>query len=211
MQGGAGPTSAAIRSIRTDLAWGNWLRPLRWTGANLMRVGSKATAGRCWKNRPLRHLLGKSLHFGKIEESLLSGQCVAVSVSAFGYHVSGVECASIRAMSGIYCPGTAPPCRVLQTPLGLRSSDGPHSAIPLLFRLCSSTASGLANGAVRQRDLSVRRLHSGADRRCWVVRGSLDNFWPMIGRWAGAGRRLRSAFPPTLAQIAGTAPIALCR
>ncbi|PCC99834.1 patatin-like phospholipase family protein [Halopseudomonas pelagia] len=180
---------------RTD--WpGVLAQALRWTGSNLMGVGRKHPSS-LLDNRPLRHLLANSLHFGKIEESLLSGHLRAVSVSAFGYQSAQSVCfyqGHERIM-----PWNRHRRVGVQTPLKLDHLMA-SAAIPLLFAPVQLNREWFGDGAVRQRAPISPALHLGANRV--LVVGVSDNLAddPAAGR---RGPRVRSALPPTLAQIGG--------
>lgn len=170
---------------RTD--WpGVLAQALRWTGSNLMGIGRKHPSS-LLDNRPLRHLLANSLHFGKIEESLLSGHLRAVSVSAFGYQSAESVCfyqGHERIM-----PWNRHRRVGVQTPLKLDHLMA-SAAIPLLFAPVQLNREWFGDGAVRQRAPISPALHLGANRV--LVVGVSDNLAndPAAGR---RGPRVRSA------------------
>lgn len=169
---------------------------LRWTGANLLGWGRKEPTA-LLDNRPLRHLLEHSLHFGKIEESLLSGHLHAVSVSAFGYQSAESVC-FYQGHERI-APWSRHRRVGVQTRLGLEHLMA-SAAIPVVFPPVRLNREWFGDGAVRQRAPISPALHLGANRV--LVVGVSDNLAdePAGGR---RGPRIRAALPPTLAQIGG--------
>jgi NTE family protein len=169
---------------------------LRWTGANLLGIGRRSPTS-LLDNRPLRHLLEKHLHFGRIEGALNSGHLRAVSVSAFGYQSAESVCfyqghERIKPWNRHRRVG-------IQTQLGIDHMMA-SAAIPLLFTPVRLGREWFGDGAVRQRAPISPALHLGADRV--LVIGLSDN----LAESVETGRRPRkvaSALPPTLAQMGG--------
>ena len=167
----------------------------RWTRVNLLGVGG-ARPTSLLDNRPLRHLLGNLLHFGKIDEALMMGQLRAISVSAFNYQSAESVCfyqghQRIEPWSRHRRTG-------IQTPLTLDHLMA-SAAIPLLFEPALLNREWYGDGAVRQRTPISPALHLGANRV--LVIGVSDN--PVNEPVSRRGPRLRTAPPPSLAQIGG--------
>ncbi|PKM30181.1 MAG: Patatin [Gammaproteobacteria bacterium HGW-Gammaproteobacteria-11] len=180
---------------RTD--WrGVLAQAMRWSGANLLGIGRQHPTS-LLDNRPLRHLLDQSLHFGKIDEALQSGQLQAISVSAFGYQSAESVC-FYQGLDRI-APWNRHRRVGVQTRLGLDHLMA-SAAIPVVFPPVRLNREWFGDGAVRQRAPISPALHLGADRVLVIgVSDNLDNE-PAAGR---RGPRLRAAAPPSLAQISG--------
>lgn len=168
----------------------------RWTRANLLGVPSSQPTAML-DNAPLRNLLQRTLHFGRIDEALQAGLLQAVSVSAFGYQ--SAESVSFYQGRDRIQPWTRHRRLGVQTRLGLEHLMA-SSAIPLVFPPVQLNREWFGDGAVRQQAPISPALHLGANRV--LVIGVSDNLanQPAGGR---RGPRLRAALPPTLAQIGG--------
>ncbi len=169
---------------------------MRWTGANLMGIGRRMPTS-LLDNRPLRHLLEKHLHFGKIQGALNQGHLQAVSVSAFGYQSAESVCfyqghERIKPWSRHRRVG-------IQTQLGIDHMMA-SAAIPLLFMPVRIGREWFGDGAVRQRAPISPALHLGADRV--LVIGLSDNLAESVDTGQRA-RKVGSVLPPTLAQMGG--------
>ncbi|WP_373186679.1 patatin-like phospholipase family protein [Halopseudomonas sp.] len=169
---------------------------VRWTGANLLGVGRRSPTS-LLDNRPLRHLLEKHLHFGRIEGALNRGHLRAVSVSAFGYQSAESVCfyqghERIKPWNRHRRVG-------IQTQLGIDHMMA-SAAIPLLFTPVKLGREWFGDGAVRQRAPISPALHLGANRV--LVIGLSDNLAESV-ETSRPARRVGGALPPTLAQVGG--------
>ena len=169
---------------------------MRWTGANLMGIGRRAPTS-LLDNRPLRHLLEKHLHFGKIQGALNQGHLQAISVSAFGYQSAESVC-FYQAHERIK-PWSRHRRVGIQTQLGIDHMMA-SAAIPLLFMPVRIGREWFGDGAVRQRAPISPALHLGADRV--LVIGLSDNLAESVDTGQRA-RKVGSVLPPTLAQMGG--------
>ena len=167
----------------------------RWTKANLLGFPSKQPTA-LLDNAPLRALLQRTLHFGRIDEALQAGLLQAVSVSAFGYQ--SAESVNFYQGRERIAPWSRHRRVGVQTRLGLEHLMA-SSAIPLVFPPVLLNREWFGDGAVRQQAPISPALHLGANKV--LVIGVSDNLAdPPGGR---RGPRLRAAAPPTLAQIGG--------
>ena len=168
----------------------------RWARANLLGFPSKKPTA-LLDNAPLHQLLERTLKFGQIDDSLLSGHLRAISVSAFGYQSAD----SVNFYQGEerISPWARHRRVGVQTRLGLEHLMA-SSAIPLVFPPVLLNREWFGDGAVRQQAPISPALHLGANRI--LVIGVSDN---LAGQPAGGrrGPRMRTAAPPTLAQIGG--------
>tara|TARA_R110000764_G_scaffold34761_7_gene77615 strand:- start:5695 stop:6906 length:1212 start_codon:yes stop_codon:yes gene_type:complete len=168
----------------------------RWARANLLGFPS-AQPTALLDNAPLRKLLERTLKFGQIDDSLQSGALRAISISAFGYQSAD----SVNFYQGVerISPWARHRRVGVQTRLGLEHLMA-SSAIPLVFPPVLLNREWFGDGAVRQQAPISPALHLGANRV--LVIGVSDNLsnQPVGGR---RGPRLRTAPPPTLAQIGG--------
>ena len=162
----------------------------RWLKANLLGFPSRQPTA-LLDNTPLRALLQRTLHFGRIDEALQ-----AVSVSAFGYQ--SAESVNFYQGRERIAPWSRHRRVGVQTRLGLEHLMA-SSAIPLVFPPVLLNREWFGDGAVRQQAPISPALHLGANKV--LVIGVSDNLAdPPGGR---RGPRLRAAAPPTLAQIGG--------
>lgn len=168
----------------------------RWLKANLLGFPSRQPTA-LLDNTPLRALLQRTLHFGRIDEALQAGLLQAVSVSAFGYQ--SAESVNFYQGRERIAPWSRHRRVGVQTRLGLEHLMA-SSAIPLVFPPVQLNREWFGDGAVRQQAPISPALHLGANRV--LVIGVSDNLanQPAGGR---RGPRLRAALPPTLAQIGG--------
>jgi len=168
----------------------------RWARANLLGFPSKQPTA-LLNNAPLRELLEHTLKFGQIDDGLLSGHLHAISISAFGYQ----SAESVNFYQGLerISPWARHRRVGVQTRIGLEHLMA-SSAIPLVFPPVMLNREWFGDGAVRQQAPISPALHLGANRV--LVIGVSDNFanQPAGGR---RGPRMRTALPPTLAQIGG--------
>lgn len=168
----------------------------KWTRVNLLGFGGGVPTS-LLDNSPLRELLGELLQFGQIEPALQAGLLRAVSVSAFEYQSAQSVC-FYQGHQRIQ-PWTRHRRVGVQTFLGLDHLMA-SAAIPLLFEPVQLNREWFGDGAVRQRSPISPALHLGANRV--LVIGVSDNLAdePAAGQ---RGPRVRTATPPSLAQIGG--------
>lgn len=181
--------------FRTD--WPGLLaQAWRWSRTNLLgRPGSMTTA--LLNNKPLRHSLGRWMHFGRIEEALHAGQLRAVSVSAFDY----LAAQSVYFYQG---RGRIQPWRRhrrmgVQTSLGVEHLMA-SAAIPLLFPPVLMNRTWYGDGAVRQHSPMSPALHLGANKVLVIGVSHNISDIPVAGR---PGPVLKTPSPPSLAQLGG--------
>lgn len=169
----------------------------RWGRANLLGWGGRQPTS-LLDNSPLRELLASRLSFHKIEQALQSGHLRAVSVSAFGYQSSESVC-FYQGHERIV-PWSRHRRVGVQTQLGLDHLMA-SAAIPLVFPPVLINREWYGDGAVRQRTPVSPALHLGANRV--LIIGVSDNLSQREAAGGRRGPRLRTALPPTLAQIGG--------
>ena len=179
--------------------WGSLLaQAWRWGRANLLGWQSPQPTS-LLNNQPLRELLAEEISFARIEPALDAGHLRAVSVSAFGYQSAESVC-FYQGHERI-SPWSRHRRVGIQTDLGLDHLMA-SAAIPLLFPPVRLNREWFGDGAVRQQAPISPALHLGASKV--MVIGVSDNLAQDSRAAAGRhGPRLRTAPPPTLAQIGG--------
>lgn len=169
----------------------------RWARINLLGwPGRQPTS--LLDNRPLRKLLAGRIRFERIDQALQTGWLRAVSVSAFAYESAESVC-FYQGYERI-SPWSRHRRTGVQTRLGLDHLMA-SIAIPLLFPAVRINREWFGDGALRQQAPISPALHLGASRV--LVIGVSDNQSQREAAGGRRGPRLRTAMPPTLAQIGG--------
>src|SRR5690625_4834911 len=151
----------AEQVYRTDIASISQ-RSLKRMGALFMGRHSSVPPISLLDNQPLRELIGRVIHFGRIAEGIEQGDLRALSITASGY-ATGESVSFYQGAPDIR------PWRRRSRRLGVPTILGPEhlmasSAIPVVFPAVRIGPQYFGDGSVRQLAPISPALHLGADR-----------------------------------------------